>query len=92
MENDIPTPGVLTHGSKSVVFNWSRDDTNLYLTISKSKLYVLASSSEGIKMRIELTKALGEDTGRFFAALSSSHFLSPPEHAPPSSTVISDIE
>jgi hypothetical protein len=87
MENNIPKPGVLTHGPKSVVFNWSRDDTNLYLTISKSKLFVLASTSKGIGIRTELTKALGENTDSFFSALSSARLLSPPEPAPALNTV-----
>jgi hypothetical protein len=88
MENNIPKPGVLTHGPKSVVFNWSRDDTNLYLTVSKSKLFVLASSSKGIEVRTELTKALDGTTDRFFSALSSARLLSPPEPAPVSNTVV----
>ena len=87
IENNIPQPGVLTHGPKSVVFNWSRDDTNLYLTISKSKLFVLASTSKGIGIRTELTKVLGENTDLFFSALSSARLLSPPQPAPASDKV-----
>ena len=89
MENNIPQPGVLTHGPKSVVFNWSRDDTNLYLTVSKSKLFVLASTSKGIGIRTELTKALGENTDPFFSALSTARLLSPPQ-PPPASNAVGD--
>src|SRR6266567_3812547 len=38
MQNSVPTPSVFTHGSKSVVFNWSAEGNNLYLTVSPSRL------------------------------------------------------
>src|SRR5262249_55317411 len=79
MEINIPEPAVMTHGPKSVVFNWSRGDTNVYLTVSKTKLYVMASSSEGIQIRRELTDSVGDNTNRFLYALGYAGFLSPPE-------------
>src|SRR5947209_18407694 len=45
MQYGIPRPGVFTHGPKSVVFNWSQDDINLYLTVSQRKLSILVSSA-----------------------------------------------
>jgi hypothetical protein len=79
LENDIPKPDVFTHGSKSVVFNWSGKDVNLYLTVSGSRLSVLVSSTEGIEYRTEFSADSGADTNRFFSALGSMRFLAPPE-------------
>jgi len=77
MEYDIPRPAVFTHGPNSVVFNWSQDQNNLYLTISKSRLSVLVSSNEGIEMRTDISDTA--DTDRFFSALRSVPLLGPPE-------------
>jgi hypothetical protein len=79
IEHNVPTPGVFTHGSKSVVFNWSGADVDLYLTVSKTRLSVLVSSPHGIELRTEISGASGDDTSRFFSALSSSRLLGPPE-------------
>jgi hypothetical protein len=82
MEKNIPRPGVFTHGPKSVVFNWSNADINLYLTVSKSKLSVLASSQNGIELRTELARDNGEETNRFFSALSSARLVGYTDPAP----------
>ena len=81
LENDIPKPGVFTHGSKSVVFNWSGKEVDLYLTVSKSRLSVLVSSTEGIEYRTEFSADSGEDTNRFFSALGTMRLLAPPENS-----------
>jgi len=79
LEYDIPKPAVFTHGTKSVVFNWSGQDVDLYLTVSKNRLSVLVSSAEGIEYRTEFSADSGDDTNRFFAALGSVRFIAAPE-------------
>jgi hypothetical protein len=81
LENNIPKPDVFSHGSKSVVFNWSGKDVDLYLTISKSKLAVLVSSVDGIEYRTEFSADSGNDTNRFFSALGSARLIAPPKGA-----------
>jgi hypothetical protein len=59
MTNFIPVPQILHHGSKSVVFTWSNEVSNLYLTISSDKLSALISTPQRIQRRIEFpTQAL----------------------------------
>jgi hypothetical protein len=70
-QGGFPAPSVFSHGSKSVVFNWCEADDNLYLTVTASKLFVLASSSEGISLRAEWGGAI-EDAEPFLYALSST--------------------
>jgi len=53
MANSFPAPRIFTHGPKSVVFNWSNEVDNLYLTISADKISALISSPERIKRRID---------------------------------------
>ena len=51
----LPAPRVFNHGPKSVVFNWSGGNNNLYLTISSDFISALVSSPERIKRRIEFS-------------------------------------
>jgi hypothetical protein len=53
MVNSFPAPRIFNHGPKSVVFNWSKEADNLYLTISADHVSALISSPERIKRRIE---------------------------------------
>jgi hypothetical protein len=53
MANSFPAPSVFNHGPESVVFNWSNDNDNLYLTVSADKISALVSSPERIRRRIE---------------------------------------
>lgn len=53
MANAFPAPRIFTHGPKSVVFNWSQESSNLYLTISADKLSALISTPKEIKRRID---------------------------------------
>lgn len=55
MANAYPAPQIFNHGPKSIVFNWSHETNNLYLTISADKISALLSSPERIKRRIELS-------------------------------------
>jgi hypothetical protein len=52
--NAYPAPEILTHGPKSVVYNWTYDDNNVYLTISTERLSALVSSHERIERRIDM--------------------------------------
>ncbi len=55
MDNFLPTPRIFSHGPESVVFNWSHETDNLYLTISASKISALISSPERIKRRVDFS-------------------------------------
>jgi hypothetical protein len=53
MANSFPAPRIFNHGPKSVVFNWSHEADNLYLTISADQISALISSPDRIKRRID---------------------------------------
>jgi len=53
MANSFPAPRIFNHGPRSVVFNWSNEADNLYLTISADQISALISSPERIKRRID---------------------------------------
>ena len=73
LANSFPAPRVFNHGPKSVVFNWSRGNNNLYLTISSDYISALVSSPERIKRRIEFSiKDMLEPTLIFRGLLSRS--------------------
>lgn len=55
MENLFPPPHIFTHGPKSIIFNWSHEGDNLYLTISADHISALISSPERIKRRVEFS-------------------------------------
>lgn len=57
MANSFPAPRVFTHGRKSVVFNWSKETDNLYLTVSADRASALVSSPERIERRVEWSTA-----------------------------------
>lgn len=56
--NSFPLPSVFSHGPKSVVFNWSNNEDNLYLTVSADRMSALITSPERIQRRIEYPKSL----------------------------------
>ena len=51
MAHQVPAPTLFNHGSKSVIFNWTHNSDNLYLTISSDKISALISSPAEIKRR-----------------------------------------
>ncbi len=53
MANSFPAPRIFNHGTKSVVFNWSYEADNLYMTVSADQISALISSPERIKRRVE---------------------------------------
>ena len=72
LAHSFPVPRILSHGSKSIVFNWLRGNINLYLTISSDYLSALLSSPERIKKRMEFsTKDLLEPALVFRGLLSA---------------------
>jgi hypothetical protein len=59
----IPAPRVFTHGSESIVFNWSnKKNNNLYLTISANRISALISTPERIVQRMEFSASKPSDT------------------------------
>jgi hypothetical protein len=54
LEGRYPAPRVFNHGPGSVVFNWSSNTDNLYLTISEDGLSALVASPQRIERRLEL--------------------------------------
>jgi len=52
-EATYPAPRIFNHGPKSVVFNWSRGNDDLYLTISANGISALLSSARSIQRRID---------------------------------------
>src|SRR6266850_2368720 len=53
MAYSFPAPQAFTHGPKSVVFNWTRECNNLYLTVSADRISALVSTPARIKRRLE---------------------------------------
>jgi hypothetical protein len=72
LDKDIPTPHVFSHGPRSVVFNWSDGENNLYLTVGKRRLWAAVSSASEIKTRVELTGPTNNVAGDFVKALGQS--------------------
>ncbi len=65
----VPAPRIFSHGSESVVFNWSIDTYNVYLTISADRVSALISSPEKIQRRSEYSpKRADNPTAAFLAA------------------------
>jgi hypothetical protein len=69
---NIPAPNVFFHGPKSVVFNWDDGETNLYLTVGRSRLWAAVSSASEVKTRLELTGPANNVTGDFLMGLQQS--------------------
>ena len=77
MDYQYPAPEVFTHGPKSVVFNWSNESTNLYLTVSADTLSALISTPQRIQRRIEFPTKQLFDPGLIFPALRSAQLEQP---------------
>jgi hypothetical protein len=61
MDYAQPAPKLLSHGPKSVVFNWEEDKRNTYLTVSAGYISALVSSPEKIERRrdVPISNLLG---------------------------------
>jgi hypothetical protein len=78
-DKNIPTPTVFSHGPKSVVFNWSGpDNSNLYLTVSATRLSALVSTVHSITYRAELVGPSFNHANGFFSALGFASYLGEP--------------
>jgi hypothetical protein len=77
MLSSYPAPRILNHGPKSVVFNWSRGNSNLYLTISADKVSALISSPERIQRRVEFSLNDLLNPALVLSALQPAHFEQP---------------
>jgi hypothetical protein len=69
----LPAPRVFTHGPKAVVFNWSNDIDNLYLTISADRMSALISTPESITRRIDYSHRLLADPAVAFDSIESAY-------------------
>lgn len=78
MVNLLPVPQILTHGPKSVVFNWSNGSDDLYLTISTDHLSALVSSPERIKRRTEWSVRTLMDPALFLSSIRKAYLQNPP--------------
>jgi hypothetical protein len=77
MINSYPAPRILNHGPKSVVFNWPRGNSNLYLTISADRVSALISSPERIQRRVEFTLTDLLNPAQVLSALQPANFEQP---------------
>jgi len=71
----LPHPQLSCHGPESVVFSWSGDHRNLYLTVTDCGIGVVLSSKEKIVARGVLPHPNLEPTASVFAALPSTPLL-----------------
>ena len=78
MRLSVPAPSVFNHGPKSVVFNWSRQDNSLYVTVSADRISVLISAPERITKRVEFSaKELANPTPLLLdPSFFAPHYLS----------------
>ena len=68
-----PLPSLFTHGSDSVVFNWTNDDQNLYLTVAADGASLLMSTPDRIQKRAELTLDELRDSIKYLSAIHSKN-------------------
>ena len=72
-----PAPQILHHGSDSIVFNWTSNANNLYLTISSDKMSALISTPERIKNRIEFPLQILQNPAAALRYLQSDYLGRP---------------
>lgn len=77
MANSFPAPHVFTHGAKSVVFNWSYEGDNMYLTVSADHISALISSPERIERRVEYSVNELMDPSVVLPSIRASYFKKP---------------
>lgn len=77
MALSFPAPHVFNHGPKSIVFNWSRENNNLYLTISADKMSALVSTPERIKQRVEFTFSSLLNPAEAFSSIRAAQIEKP---------------
>jgi hypothetical protein len=77
MSISCPAPRVFNHGPKSVVFNWSSETGNLYLTISADHISALISSPERIKRRLDYLVNELVDPSLVLSSIAAAYFKKP---------------
>jgi hypothetical protein len=77
MANSFPAPRIFNHGPKSVVFNWSNEADNLYLTVSADHVSALISSPERIKRRIDLSAHELANPSLIFSSIRAAYLEEP---------------
>jgi hypothetical protein len=75
--SSFPAPRIFSHGPKSVVFNWSHANNNLYLTVSANRISALISSPERIKRRMEYSTDKLLNPSAVLASIQSAHLEQP---------------
>ena len=77
MVNSFPVPRVFSHGPRSVVFNWSDERNNLYLTVSADKISALISSPDRIQTRLDFSAGELLNADNLLKAIRSAHLKQP---------------
>jgi len=77
LDNSFPAPRVFNHGPKSIVFNWSKEADNLYLTVSADHISALISSPERIKRRIDLSANEMANPSRALSSVRAAYSKEP---------------
>jgi len=77
MVNSFPAPRIFNHGPKSIVFNWSKEEDNLYLTVSADRMSALISSPERIERRIHWSANQLTDPSLAFSTLKAAYSEKP---------------
>ncbi len=77
MASSFPAPRIFNHGTKSIVFNWSREADNMYLTVSADHISALISSPERIKRRVEYSVNELTDPSAALLSIRATYFKKP---------------
>jgi hypothetical protein len=72
VEQSVRQPTIFSHGPKSVVFTWSLNSNDLYITITANRMSILVSSREGIQRRVDITRPQVDKTDALFSALGAA--------------------
>ena len=77
MVKEFPAPRIFNHGPKSVVFNWTHQNNNLYLTVSADRISALISSPERIKTRLDYSANQLLNYDSILNSIRSAHLEQP---------------
>jgi len=74
MAAPYPAPRIFNHGPKSVVFNWTSETNDLYLTISSNRISALLSSPGNIERRIDSSVNQLLNPALFLSSIQPDHW------------------
>lgn len=74
MAAPYPAPRIFNHGPKSVVFNWTSETNDLYLTISSNRISALLSSPGSIERRIDYSSNQLLNPALFLSSIQPDHW------------------